>query len=486
MFVLNPSRKSYVVLSGCSFCDFNLLSLPPKNKNSQNLNIYTKTTSLCTGLFTLLMLSATFANGQDKDTTLPPATTPRFNLHFQSTYIYQFKPAFNAPYSGPNSLQPGEEKQNSITATMYFGARLWKGAELYINPELAGGSGLSGAFGLGASTNGETFRVGNPAPTLYLGRAYITQVFNLGSSTVRVAEGANEVGGSKPANFLKFYLGKMQLADVFDSNAYANSPRSQFMNWCLMNNGAWDYAANTRGYTYAFAAVLQYGSMAYKAGLATMPVVANGPDLNTNLNQEYAINAEIDKSYTINKKSGMVRLLGYYNNGDMGNYEQAINNPVSGTPDIISTRQYGRTKVGAGVSADQQLSGTVGVFARAGWSDGKNETWCFTEVDQSVSAGIGINGAAWKRKDDNIGFAIDVNGLSEDHQNYLAAGGLGFQIGDGKLNYANESAAELYYNYKPLSSGIWLTADYQFVLNPGYNADRGPISVFSFRLHVEL
>ncbi len=182
-----------------------------------------------------------------------------------------------------------------------------------------------------------------------------------------------------------------------------------------------------------------------------------------------------------------MRLLGYYNNAHMGNYEQAIQHPDSnGTPDAISTRQYGRTKIGIGVSADQQLSATVGVFARAGWNDGKNETWAFTEADQSVSGGVAINGAVWKRKDDNLSFALDVNGLSQTHREYLQAGGLGFQLGDGALNYGYETAAEAYYSYKPLSSGIWLTADYQFILNPGYNKDRGPVNVFAFRVHVEL
>ncbi len=411
----------------------------------------------------------------------------RLNLHFQATYVNQYKPAFSALYSGPNSLQTIEERQNSVTATLYFGARLWKGCELYINPEIAGGRGLSGAFGLAASTNGETFRVGDPAPALYLGRGYISQTFPGGGKSNFITDGANEIGGMKPNNYLKFYLGKLSLGDIFDNNPFANSPRTQFLNWCLMNNGAYDYSANVRGYTYAFAAVMQYGNVSYKAALATMPVVANGDELNTNLNQEYSINTEIGRAFKIKGMDGHIRLLEYNNNGHMGNYRQAIQHTdSSGIPNVISTRQYGRTKTGIGISADQQLNNILGVFVRAGKNDGKNETWAFTEADRALSAGLAINGAAWKRKDDNLSFALDINGLSPDHRDYLQAGGMGFQLGDGHLNYANETVAELYYSYKPASYGIWLTGDYQFILNPGYNKDRGAVNVFAFRVHVEL
>ncbi len=412
-----------------------------------------------------------------------------YNLHFQSTYIYQYQPAFGAKYSGVNSLKTAEGKENSITGTIYFGIKLWKGAEIYINPEIAGGSGLSGAYGLAASSNGETFRIGDPAPTLYLARGLFTQTFAIGNhETSFVDEGVNELGGNKYNNFIKFSIGKMSLGDIFDNNVYSNSPRTQFLNWCLMNNGAWDYAANLRGYTYAFATILQQGNMAYKFALATMPVVANGLDLNTNLNEEYSLNAEVSKSYFAwHKRKGNIRILGYYNNGHMGNYSQAMQHIDStGIPNIINTRQYGRTKIGIGASFDQQVSNSTGIFARAGYNDGNNETWAFTEADRTLSVGIATNGTSWHHKEDVLSLAIVTNGLSEPHRTYLERGGLGFQLGDSKLNYANETVIELNYNFKPLSSGIWFTYDYQLVLNPGYNADRGPVNVFSLRVHVEL
>ena len=415
------------------------------------------------------------------------SSTPRFNLHFQATYIYQYKPSFSTSYDGPNSLQPEEERQNSITGTLFFGARLWKGAELYINPEVAGGSGLSGAFGLAASSNGETFRVGNPEPTLYLARGYFSQTFAMGDNTAAVPEGANETGGIKPVNYLRLLVGKMCLGDFLDNNQYANSPRSQFLNWCLMNNGAWDYAANTRGYTYTAAAILQQSAFTYKVALAALPITANGPKLNTNPNEEYSFNVEVDKAFTLKKRQGNIRLLGYHNNGNMGNYNAAIDaGTVTTPPNVVSTRQLGRTKNGVTLNGDLALSKNTGIFARAGWNDGKNETWAFTEADRLVSAGVAIKGSSWNRSADVLSLGMVVNGLSKDHSDYLAAGGLGFQLGDGKLSYANETAIELFYSCQPTKQGIWFTGDYQFILNPGYNKDRGPVNVFSLRLHVEL
>ncbi len=429
-----------------------------------------------------------FAQGDDsKNKGAKDSLSSRFNLHFQTTYIYQYKPEFGAKYSGPNSLVTDEERQNSLTATLFLGVRLWQGAELYINPELAGGSGLSGAFGMGASTNGETFRVGNPAPTLYLARAYVKQTIALGGKSEPAEEGINQLNTLYAARSLSFYLGKFCLGDIFDNNEYAAGPRTSFLNWCFMNNGAWDYAANVRGYTYSFTTALQWDNMTYKAGLAALPITANGPELNTNPAQEYSINAEATRTHTWRKREGHIRLLAYYNSGHMGNYKKATENvPAGWQPDATLNRKYGRSKTGIGLNIDQEITDALGVFARAGWNDGQNETWCFTEVDRTISVVAILKGTAWKRKEDNAGFAVVANGISKAHRDYLNAGGLGFQLGDGRLSYAPETVAEFYYSFKPVSSGIWLTLDYQFGLNPGYNADRGPVNVVSFRAHVEL
>ena len=410
----------------------------------------------------------------------------RFNLHFQTTYIYQYKPSFHSPYEGTSSLVGKEERQNSITATLYVGAKLWKGAEVYLNPEMAGGSGLSGALGMAGSSNGETFRVGNSSPTLYSARYFIKQDFAFGNEREWQDDNANQLGGYVSKNYLNLYFGKFSLGDLFDNNEYSNSPRTQFMNWALMNNGAWDYAANVRGYTYSFSMALKLNSISYKLALAALPKEANGEKLNTNFKDSFAlaINSEIDKVYSLGGKKGNIRLLVYHNNANMGSYEEAIK--MVGLPNIESTRKLGRTKWGWGINFDQELNETTGLFGRCGWNDGKNETWAFTEIDRTISLGVSAKPIGLKRKDDNAGLALVVNGISKDHQKYLAKGGSGFMLGDGALNYNVETISEWFYNLKPSAKiPLWLTADYQFVLNPGYNKDRGPVHIFSIRVHTE-
>jgi len=412
----------------------------------------------------------------------------RWNLHFQTTYIYQYKPAFSADYSGPNSLNNREEKQNSVTATLYAGARLWKGAQVYINPEIAGGSALSGAFGMAASTNGETFRVGDPAPTLYLARGYVQQTFNLGNTYDTVQDGANQLGGHEPKRYLRLVGGKFSLGDFFDNNAYSGSPRTQFMNWALMSNAAWDYAANLRGYTAGGVAILQWDKMTYKLAVVTEPTMANGANLNDDFGVARGINGQVERQMVVHKRAGHMRLLAYHNQANMGIYKEAIlhASQTGGVPVIVADDKIGRTKTGLGLNIDQQLTDNLGAFMRAGWNDGKTESWAFTEADRTLSLGISLAGGKWKRKDDVLGAALVLNGLSGDHRNYLAAGGMGFQLGDGNLNYGYETVTEVYYSCKPIDNGLWFSADYQFALNPGYNKDRGPVNVFSLRVHVEL
>jgi high affinity Mn2+ porin len=409
----------------------------------------------------------------------------RFNIHFQTTYIYQYKPSFHSDYESAHSLSSKEEKQNSITATMYLGARLWKGAAFYFNPEIAGGSGLSGASGMGGSTNGETFRVGDPSPTLYVARAYLTQIFALGKNSEQQDDAANQIAVKTPVEYVKIMAGKFSLADIFDTNPFSNSPRTQFINWALMNNGAWDFAANVRGYTYIVAGIVHKKEMTYKLAFAALPKTANGAELQTNVGTSYSVNAEISHSFRIKHKAANVSLLAYYNNAPMGNYTTALQQ-LPFTPDIVSTRKSGAGKFGLGLNADYKLNDNWGLFSRIGWNDGKNETWCFTEIDRTISLGLSIDGKKWHRNDDQAGIAIVANGLSKSHKDYLAAGGSGFVLGDGALSYAAETIAELYYNFKPSNIPLYISGDYQFCMNPGYNTARGPLSVFSLRAHVEL
>ncbi|RVU91470.1 carbohydrate porin [Flavobacterium columnare] len=417
-----------------------------------------------------------------------------FTIHAQTTVINQTKAGFNAPYSGDNSLTLTNESKTSMTGTLYLGAKLWKGASIYLNPEIAGGSGLSEALGLGGATNGETFRIGNPEPKIYVARMFFKQIFDLNRGEHKKDiqnyfhnhSDFNQLDEYIPNNYLAFTIGKVSLADFFDDNRYSHDARTQFMNWGLMANGAWDYAANTRGYTPAI--VLEYVTPKHELryGTALLPLAANGNDMNWNYPKSSSHNLEYTYKFKLNKRPGAIRALTFFNATYMGDYQKSIAlNPFS--PDTKNVRTYGGTKFGFGLNAEQELADDFGVFARLSWNDGKYETWAFTEIDKSFSLGGVLNGNRWNRKNDVFGLAYLINGLSKPHQNYLKAGGKGFMLGDGYLNYTPEHIVETYYAAELVKNQMYLTGTYQFILNPGYNADRqGPINVFSIRVHCRI
>lgn len=417
-------------------------------------------------------------------------THPRnWSLHFQQTIIDQWHSTITAPYTGPYSLQPREKAKLSLTTTVFLGRRLWRGASVYLNPEVAGGSGLSGARGIAGFTNGETFRIGNPAPVLYLARLFGRQVFAFGDETQDVPDGPNQVGGPAPARFLALNVGKFSIADFFDQNSYSHDPRSQFLNWSLMSAGAWDYPANTRGYTVG--AVLEYVTpeFAVRAGSALVPELANGPKLNYHYGRAHAETVELAHTHHRAGRTGTVRVLGFRNVAPMGDYRAATAaNPrrpeYQDGSAVALFRKAGRTKTGFSVNAEQELTDNLGAFARVSYNDGKYETWAFTEIDRSASLGLSSTGAPWHRPADRLGAALVVNGLSPEHRDYLAAGGYGFIIGDGRLNYTPEAIFETYYSLNFPTQNATLSPDYQFVLHPAYNRDRGPAHVVGLRLHV--
>ncbi|MGN6397875.1 MAG: carbohydrate porin [Mucilaginibacter sp.] len=408
----------------------------------------------------------------------------RFSFHFQQTIITQYKPSFSANYSGLNSLSTWEETQSSLTSTFFGGARLWKGAEAYFNPEISGGSGLSKTLGVAGFPNGETFRVGAAEPKIYIARLYLKQNFEWGAEKDTLQPDANVLGGLRSKRYFSLTAGKFGMADFFDGNEFSHDPRTQFMNWALMDNGAWDYPANTRGYTIGGVAELGQPSWTLRFAFTMVVTQANSSIWDAKIGKANTQTLEYEKRYTLNGKKGTLRLLAFRNNGKFGDYNLAIaQNPAA--PNVDTTQAYGRHKYGFGVSADQYLSKDFGVFAKASWNDGHTETWFFTEIDRSLTFGGVLKGGSWKRKDDELGLAFIGNGLSGPHKNYLAAGGYGFLIGDGRLNYAPEMVGELYYKLNAYQQRFFITPDYQFILNPGYNKDRGPVNVFSIRAHVE-
>lgn len=428
-------------------------------------------------LVTILLLLVQLSFAQDT------VKQQKFSFHFQETSITQYKPSFSAPYTGQNSLLTTQETQSSITSTLYGSARLWKGAEVGFDPELSGGAGLSKTEGIAAFPNGETFRVGSTAPAIYIARLYFRQTFEWGKDKDTLQDDVNQLAGLKSKRYFSVQVGKFGMADFFDNNEFSHDPREQFMNWALMDNGAWDYPANTRGYVLGLYAELGQPDWTLRFAFTMVTTQANGSVWDQNIGRANTQTLEYERRYTINGQKGTVRALVFSNNGKPGNYDLAIaQNPAA--PDVDNTEAYGRRKYGFGISADQYLNKYFGVFARLGYNDGQTETWYFTEIDRSLSFGGTLKGGMWKRDDDELGLAFIGSGLSSEHRNYLADGGYGFIIGDGKLNYSPEMVAELYYKINAYKKMFWLSPDYQFIVNPAYNADRGPVNVFSLRVHV--
>jgi high affinity Mn2+ porin len=415
----------------------------------------------------------------------PSASQARTNLHFQFTTVTQAHPRFDAAYSGQNSLNPDSEHETTVTSTLYVGARIWKGAELYVNPELSGGSGLSKAFGIAGFPNGESFRVGSPEPHISVARFLIRQTFAAGSETEPVEDAPNQLGGRRPVRRWTVTAGKLAITDIFDDNTYSHEPRTQFLNWADWTPGAWDYPADTRGYTWGVAIEYDRETWAVRFAAAAEPKESNGLELDKTVRHAYSLMGEVERKYELGGEKGAARLIVFDNRARMGNYRQAIQEADGDTPNIVATRRLGRSKWGFVVNLEQAVGETVGLFFRGSWNDGRNEAWAYAEIERSVTVG-GVRREPVKgRPKDEVGLAFIVNALSRDHRDYLAAGGLGFMIGDGKLNYGLEKIAELYYKAL-LRKELWLTADYQFIQNPAYNRDRGPVHVFGLRLHVEL
>ena len=403
---------------------------------------------------------------------------------FQATYVWQRKYPFGAPYSGSHSLSPDREKSYSFTATAALGTRTWRGGELYFDPEVAQGVPLSGLTGLGGFTNGEIARTSGPSPSFYRARLFARQTWGFGGGGEKMESDANQLAGSVDRRRLVLTVGNLSVLDVFDDNAFSHDPRTQFLNWSLMTYGAYDYAADARGYSWGLA--LEYFNIDWRlrAGRFIQPKEPNQLALDPRIFKHYGDQVEIERAHRVAERLGKLRFLVFRNVARMARYQDALDlaGRTGRAPDINAVRTVERVKRGFGFNFEQEISSSVGLFGRASWADGQTETFAFTEIDQSLSGGVSLKGGTFGRPQDTLGMAFVRNALSAAHRNYLAAGGFGFFLGDGALNYRPENILEVYYSLN-VAKDTWFSADLQRISNPGYNADRGPATAISARLH---
>jgi high affinity Mn2+ porin len=413
------------------------------------------------------------------------------NFHGQTTISAQGYPSFRSPYEGTNSL-PGRARPQEVSdMTLYAGLRLWQGAEFWFNPEVDQGFGLAGTHGVAGFTSAEAYKVGAAYPYTRIDRAFIRQTIDLGGKSEKVDADMNQFAGTQTENRLVLTVGRFAAVDMFDTNKYANNPKLDFLNWSHVNAGTFDYAADGWGYTYGAAAEWYQGRWTLRGGvfdLSKTPTGGTSPDgidLDSSFHQ-FQLVGEIEERHELWGQRGKVKVTGFLSRGRAGAFEETIAlAQITGQPaDINAVRVY-RSRPGASINLEQQVSDNLGVFARAGWADGSVEPWDFTDIDRTVSAGVSVSGKLWQRPDDTVGVAATVNGISSVHAAFLNAGGLGILVGDDQLpNPGRERIIEGYYRYG-FSPSTHVTVDYQFITNPGYNTDRGPVSVFGARVHTQ-
>jgi len=411
-----------------------------------------------------------------------------WEVHGQTTYIQQGYPSFRSPYLGQNSFTPWAQTRNTWTTSAFLGLRLWDGGELYYNPELLQGFGLHDTTGAAGFPNGEAQKSNFPYPRYSTSRLFLRQTFELGGGQETIDSGYGQLAGKKDISRVTVQIGRFPVHDVFDTNAYAYDTRADFMNWSIWAAGAFDYPADRVGLGYGAVAELNQKNWAVRVGYFLTGVEPNSNNFDMNLLRRGAYIGELEQRYSFFDRGGKLRLGIWADTYFSGSYRQAVDltllDPDLDPTDAIVLTRTGRTKYGYYVNVEQSVTDDLGLFGRWSWNNGKNEISAFTDIDSSLSFGTSIKGTAWGRPDDRLGVAGAINGLSRDHRDYIAAGGLGVLIGDGRLNYRTERILETYYAVNVVN-GVILTFDYQFMVNPAYNADRGPISFFSARLHGE-
>ena len=447
--------------------------------------------SLALGVI-ICLLAVPVSVRADEPSPQPPDTAPgmaadapqQWNFHAQTTVIGQGTPSFRSPYQGENSLNGGGQTRETWTLTPSLGLRFWRGGEFYINPELFQGFGISGTHGIAGFANGDAQKGGTEIPEVYLARMFFRQTFGLGGETGKVADDYNQLAGMRDVARITVTAGKFAVTDIFDDNTYAHDPRVNFKNWSIYTAGAFDYAADQKGYVSGMVVDFNQKSWAMRGGYFLEPIHSNANTLDEHYFERGQYVLEFEKRYSLNAQPGKLRLLGWMSRANAGSYRQALADPnFDGDLSIDQTHAI-RTKYGFVINLEQAITGDLGVFSRLSWADGQSETMSFTDIDASISGGLSLKGTAWGRPKDTVGLAGAINGLSAAHRDFTAAGGLGVLIGDGRLRYGEECILETFYSWQvrdPLS----ITFDYQFITNPAYNADRGPVSVIGTRLHAQ-
>jgi high affinity Mn2+ porin len=409
--------------------------------------------------------------------------TDNFAFHGQATYVNQYSAPFRAPYSGPNSLDANIGRETS-DVTLYAGVRLWNGAEAWINPEIDQGFGLSSTLGAAGFPSGEAYKAGADYPYARLHRAFLRQTINLGGEVEKLDPGLNQFSGSQTSDRLVFTVGKIGVGDIFDTNKYAHDPRTDFLNWSIIDTGTFDYAADAWGYSIGAAAEWYQGPWTLRGGVFDMSITPNSTHLDSRFAQVQWV-GELERRYAIGDQPGKVAVTAFLTRGGMGSFQDAIDLAMinGGPADIGAVRHY-QSRPGVSMNLEQQLVANVGFFARAGWADGTKEPYEFTDIDRTVAAGFLVSGRQWGRDDDTLGIAGVVNGISNVHQAFLNDGGLGILVGDGQLPHpGNEQILETFYSFPVFSTKV--TLDYQLIVNPAYNRDRGPVSVLGVRVHAQ-
>ncbi|MGO8954632.1 MAG: carbohydrate porin [Rhodomicrobium sp.] len=414
-----------------------------------------------------------------------PIASDAWNVHGQLTFVGQGYGAFRSPYEGAQSLSGDSQFKNTTSATAFIGVRPWNGTEIYVNPEIIQGDGLSYTYGIADFPNGEAQKSGFPMPRVNIARVYLQQTFGLGGEQETVEDGANQLAGSRDVSRITVTAGKFSVIDFFDNNSFSHDPRKDFMSWNMYCCGSYDQTMDKISYDWGAIAELNQKSWAFRAGYFLVPTVSNVNTFDMDIPDHGEYIGEFEWRYSLLSEPGKLRFMGWLNRAVAGSYEDALALPLNSPnyPDITLTRKL-RDNYGFVVNAEQAITGDLGLFSRVSWDAGQTEKIGWTDCDQSLSLGAVLKGTSWGRPDDKIGIGGVIEGLSPEAQAYFEAGGLGILIGDGALNYKPEMVLETYYALS-LTKATTVTFDYQFVDNPAYNADRGPVSIFAGRLHME-